>query len=100
MRGEIPDSDHCPRSSGHIVFCRRAGCDRGLGLVLQHPGALPSVADKLEDHRWPFEIVDTEGRRIDKVLTTKALTPSNDFAGYRSGLKLAGSCFSSPQSPR
>jgi putative hemolysin len=42
------------------------------GLVLQHLGALPSVGDKFDYQDWRFEIVDMDGRRIDKVLATKA----------------------------
>jgi putative hemolysin len=42
------------------------------GLVLQHFGALPSVGDKFDYQEWRFEIVDMDGRRIDKVLATKA----------------------------
>ena len=36
------------------------------GLVLQHFGVPPSVADKLDYQGWHFEIVDLDGRRIDK----------------------------------
>jgi putative hemolysin len=42
------------------------------GLVLQHFGALPSVGDSFDYQEWRFEIVDMDGRRIDKVLATKA----------------------------
>lgn len=42
------------------------------GLVLQHFGALPSVGDKFDYQEWRFEIVDMDGRRIDKVLASKA----------------------------
>lgn len=42
------------------------------GLVLQHFGALPSVGDKFDYQEWRFEIVDMDGRRIDKILATKA----------------------------
>lgn len=41
------------------------------GLVLQHFGALPQVGDHFEDHGWRFEIVDLDGRRIDKILASK-----------------------------
>jgi magnesium and cobalt exporter, CNNM family len=41
------------------------------GFVLQHFGVLPSVADKFNYQGWHFEIVDLDGRRIDKILATK-----------------------------
>ena len=40
------------------------------GLVLQHFGALPAVGDQFADAGWRFEIVDLDGRRIDKILAT------------------------------
>jgi putative hemolysin len=41
------------------------------GFLLQAFGAIPNVADKIEVEGWRFEIVDMDGRRIDKVLATK-----------------------------
>ena len=40
------------------------------GLVLQHFGSVPQVADAFDLNGWRFEIVDLDGRRIDKVLAT------------------------------
>jgi putative hemolysin len=41
------------------------------GLVLQHFGALPEVGDRFDYQGWRFEILDLDGRRIDKILATK-----------------------------
>jgi putative hemolysin len=41
------------------------------GFLLQEFGAIPGVGDKVEAHGWQFEIVDLDGRRIDKVLATR-----------------------------
>src|SRR5215210_1334457 len=40
------------------------------GFLLQQFGAIPNVGDHVDAHRWRFEIVDLDGRRIDKVLAT------------------------------
>jgi len=40
------------------------------GLVLQHFGALPQIGDWFELDSWRIEIVDIDGRRIDKILAT------------------------------
>ncbi len=40
------------------------------GFVLHEFGAIPNVGDRIESHDWQFEIVDLDGRRIDKVLAT------------------------------
>ena len=41
------------------------------GFLLQEFGALPGVGDKIEAGGWRFEIVDLDGRRIDKVLASR-----------------------------
>ncbi|HEU0146664.1 MAG TPA: hemolysin family protein [Bradyrhizobium sp.] len=41
------------------------------GLVLQHFGSVPQVGDSFELDGWRFEIVDLDGRRIDKILATR-----------------------------
>lgn len=41
------------------------------GFLLQEFGAIPGVGNKIEAHGWRFEIVDLDGRRIDKVLATR-----------------------------
>ncbi|MDB5547168.1 MAG: DNA-binding protein [Tardiphaga sp.] len=41
------------------------------GFLLQEFGAIPNVADAIEAHGWRFEILDLDGRRIDKVLASK-----------------------------
>ncbi|WP_420132889.1 hemolysin family protein [Rhodopseudomonas sp.] len=41
------------------------------GLVLQHYGALPNIGDKFEYQGWEIEILDLDGRRIDKILATR-----------------------------
>jgi putative hemolysin len=42
------------------------------GFLLHQFGAIPNVGDHVEAHDWRFEIVDLDGRRIDKVLATPA----------------------------
>jgi len=41
------------------------------GFLLQAFGAIPEVGDKIETGGWRFEIVDMDGRRIDKVLASR-----------------------------
>ena len=41
------------------------------GFVLDHLGYLPPVGDTFDAYGWRFEIVDLDGRRIDKVLATR-----------------------------
>jgi putative hemolysin len=41
------------------------------GFLLQQFGAIPDVGDRVEAEGWRFEIVDLDGRRIDKVLASR-----------------------------
>ena len=41
------------------------------GFLLQEFAAIPAVGDKITANGWQFEIVDLDGRRIDKVLATR-----------------------------
>ncbi|HZY19035.1 MAG TPA: hemolysin family protein [Ramlibacter sp.] len=45
------------------------------GLLLAVSGHLPSVGERIECGDWLFEVVDLDGRRIDKVLALRA-TPA------------------------
>jgi putative hemolysin len=41
------------------------------GFLLQEFAAIPSIGDKIITNGWRFEIVDLDGRRIDKALATR-----------------------------
>jgi len=41
------------------------------GFLLSHFGRIPDVGDHIEVEGWRFEVVDLDGRRIDKLLATK-----------------------------
>lgn len=38
------------------------------GYVLSHSGSIPNVGERLEVEGWTLEVVDLDGRRIDRVL--------------------------------
>lgn len=41
------------------------------GLVLERAGVLPGVGDKVDMDEWVVEVMDLDGRRIDKVLVSR-----------------------------
>ena len=41
------------------------------GFLLSHFGRIPDVGDQIEIDGWRFEVLDLDGRRIDKVLAAK-----------------------------
>lgn len=49
--------------------------DTVAGFVLHRLGRLGKVADRVESNGFRFEIVDMDGRRVDKVLVTKLGEP-------------------------
>jgi putative hemolysin len=57
--------------------------DRGryntvAGLLLAVSGHLPGVGEKIEAGGWVFEVVDLDGRRIDKVMATRLPAKAHD----------------------
>jgi putative hemolysin len=42
------------------------------GFVLAHLQQLPKTGERIETSGWCFEVVDLDGRRIDKVLATRS----------------------------
>ena len=41
------------------------------GFLLQEFGEIPNVGEKITAAGWQFEIVDLDGRRIDKALASR-----------------------------
>ena len=61
------------------------GEDRGryntlAGLVMLLLGRLPAVTDSVEVTGWRFEVVDLDGKRVDKVLAMPAQSGDSRFA--------------------
>jgi putative hemolysin len=46
------------------------------GFLLSHFGRIPDAGDHIEAEGWRFEVVDLDGRRIDKLLATKMTNAS------------------------
>ena len=45
------------------------------GFTLQHFGAIPVVGDSFDYNGWRIEVVDLDGRRIDKLLASRLKSP-------------------------
>ena len=43
------------------------------GFILAHLSHLPATGETVDAHGWRFEVVDLDGRRIDKILASKPL---------------------------
>lgn len=51
------------------------------GLIMHHLQRLPELADKVSVNGWTFEVIDMDGRRIDKVLVTRVAARDEDPSG-------------------
>lgn len=49
------------------------------GFVLSHLKRLPQTGEHVDAANWRFEVVDLDGRRIDKVLATKSARPQRRY---------------------
>jgi putative hemolysin len=76
-----------PELKDRLGLSRTPEEDRGRyntlsGMAMLLLGRVPRTGDSVEWEAWRFEIVDMDGKRIDKVLATPraAATPRNDSA--------------------
>ena len=47
------------------------------GFVLDRMGRIPAVGDSFHEHGYEFEVVDLDGRRIDKLLVKRSATATH-----------------------
>lgn len=70
LSGAMPVDEMADRIG--VVLPERRVFHTVAGLVLAYAQRLPEVGDCIEALGWRFEILDLDGRRIDKVLATRS----------------------------
>jgi putative hemolysin len=55
----------------HIPIPQERAYHTAAGFVLDNIGHLPVVGESFDAHSWRFEVVDLDGRRIDKILARR-----------------------------
>jgi putative hemolysin len=55
--------------------------ETAAGFVLEHLQRLPATGDKFDEQGWRFEVVDLDGRRIDKLLASPTAARAEAEAG-------------------
>ncbi len=55
----------------HLSLPRKRSYDTVAGFVLDALKRMPEVGDEVDVEGWRFEVVDLDGRRIDKVLASR-----------------------------
>ena len=76
IAGSMPVDEMADRLS--LVLPQERAFHTAAGFALDRIGYLPEVGEHFDEQGWRFEILDLDGRRIDKVLATR--TPSRRLA--------------------
>ena len=68
ISGAMPADEMAERL--HILIPRTRAYHTAAGFALDGLGHLPNVGESFDASGWRFEVVDLDGKRIDKVLAT------------------------------
>ena len=71
LSGAMP-ADEMAEKLG-ITLPEKRAYETVAGFVLAHMQHLPETGEHVETNGWRFEVVDLDGRRIDKVLASRSL---------------------------
>lgn len=63
-----------------LVLPESRSYDTAAGFLIDAFGRLPEVGDHIIVHNWRFEVVDLDGRRIDKILASRPVVTSRKKA--------------------
>ena len=55
---------------------RERGYQTAAGFLLARFQALPGIGETIAAHGWRFEVADLDGRRIDRIIATRAKLPA------------------------
>jgi magnesium and cobalt exporter, CNNM family len=69
ISGSMPVDEMADRLS--ISLPRERGFHTAAGFALDRIGYLPKVGETFDGEGWRFEIIDLDGRRIDRILATR-----------------------------
>jgi putative hemolysin len=69
ISGSMPADEMADRLS--IALPPARSYHTAAGFVLNQLGHLPEVGESFDSHSWRFEVVDLDGRRIDKILASR-----------------------------
>jgi putative hemolysin len=72
ISGSMPADEMADRLS--IVLPLDRSYHTAAGFVLSDLGHLPEIGESFDGQGWRFEVVDLDGRRIDKILARRIAT--------------------------
>jgi putative hemolysin len=65
------------------AFPVNRGYHTAAGFVLEHLGHIPEVGESFTEAGWRYEVIDLDGRRIDKLLVTRVAPVTHRAAAGR-----------------
>jgi putative hemolysin len=68
-----------------MTLPEKRGYDTVAGLIVEHLKHLPSLGQSVTVGRWRFEVIDLDGRRVDKVLASPVAKTHRPRAAVRAG---------------
>ena len=68
-RGSMPVDEMADRLS--IAVPPERSYHTAAGFMLNRVGHLPEVGESFDGQGWRFEVIDLDGRRIDKILARR-----------------------------
>lgn len=77
LSGSMP-ADEMAEKLG-LILPEERSYETVAGFVLAHLKRLPQTGEHVDAANWRFEVVDLDGRRIDKVLATKSARPQRRY---------------------
>ena len=72
LAGSLPADEMADHLA--ITLPQQRDYETVAGFVLAELGRIPTIGESVTAHGWTFEVVDLDGRRIDKVLATRLNT--------------------------
>jgi putative hemolysin len=69
LAGSMPADEMADRLD--VALPQERSYHTAAGFVLDWLGHLPQIAESFDTQGWRFEIVDLDGRRVDKILATR-----------------------------
>jgi putative hemolysin len=69
ISGSMPVDEMAERLS--VSIPQERAYHTAAGFVLNRLGRLPDIGESVDAHGWRFEVVDMDGRRIDKILARR-----------------------------
>jgi putative hemolysin len=69
IAGSMPVDEMADRLS--IAVPQERSYHTAAGFMLNHLGYLPDVGESFDSQGWRFEVVDLDGRRIDKIMAMR-----------------------------